>query len=442
MQQNIQTLGALERRIDLSVATAEIDKEVALRLGKLARTASMPGFRRGKVPMKLVAASYGAQVQTEVLNDKVEQALSAALESQKLRVAGAPRLEPRKDGGAGEVAFSATFEVYPDIRYDEVSKLEVRRATCDIGAAEVDKTLEIMRGQRGVYEAAAREARDGDRVQVDFRGTIDGAAFEGGSATDFRFVLGRGRMLPEFEAAVRGCRAGEQRHFELAFPADYPGQIAGQAGGTPLAGRRAQFELTVKQVEALRLPAIDADFARALGVADGDLDRMRAEVRANLEREVAARLRARTRDSVLDALHGAAHFELPRTLVEADQQRLAETARASRGGRPGAAGPAAPGPELFAAQSERRVRLGLLLGEIVKAHGLQARQEQVRKAIETVAQSYEKPAEVIQWYLGNRERLDQIESAVVEDNVIAWVLERARVIDTPVAFDELMEHAA
>ncbi|HEX7156987.1 MAG TPA: trigger factor [Burkholderiaceae bacterium] len=438
MQQNIQTLGALERRIDLSVATAEIDKEVALRLGKLARSASMPGFRRGKVPMKLVAASYGAQVQAEVLNDKVEQALSAALESQKLRVAGAPRLEPRKDGGAGEVAFSATFEVYPEIRYDDLSKLEVRRATCSIGAAEVDKTLEIMRAQRGVYVPAAREARDGDRVQVDFRGTIDGTAFEGGTATDFRFVPGRGRMLPEFEAAVRGCRDGEQRGFELTFPADYPGQ----AGGTPLAGRRAHFDLTVKQVETLQLPAIDADFARALGVADGDLDRMRAEVRANLEREVAARLRARTRDSVLDALHGAAHFDLPRSLVEADQQRLVEMARAGRGAGAGAALPAGPGPEVFAAQSERRVRLGLLLGEIVKAHGLQARQEQVRKAIETVAQSYEKPAEVIQWYLGNRERLDQIESAVVEDNVIAWVLGRARVIETPVAFDELMEHAA
>lgn len=430
MQENIETLGALERRVDLHVPAAEIEKEVSARLNRLSRTVRMPGFRPGKVPLKMVAASYGAQVQAEVLNDKIGEAFSALVSASKLRVAGMPRVEPKPGAEGGDIAFSATFEVYPDIRIGDLSSVEVQRAVCPVSDAEIDETIEIMRRQRATYHAVERGAIDGDRVTVDYRGSLDGTPFEGGTASHFPFTLGEGRMLPEFEAAVRGMKAGESKTFPLTFPADYR--------APELAGKTAQFEVTVRKVEEPNLPAIDAEFAKSLGVADGDLAKMREEIRANLEREVGMRLKNRTRDSVMNALLASTSFEVPKALVQEEQRRLAEMARADLAAR-GVQMKDAPIPvELFAAQAERRVRLGLLLAELVRSQNLQARQDQIRKAIEDIAQSYEKPAEVIQWYLGNRERLAEIEGAVVEDNVVQWVLQRAKVVDTPVAFNELM----
>lgn len=431
MSQMIETLGALERRIHLTVPAAELEREVTARLTKLARTLKMPGFRPGKVPLKMVAASYGAQVQSEVLNDKIGAAFNAAVTANNLRVAGAPRLEVESAAGEGELAFAATFEVFPEVKLGDLSSLRIERPVCPVGDAEVDKTIEIMRRQRARYEPVQRPAADGDRVTVDFVGSIDGAPFAGGSGNDVPFTLGQGRMLPEFEAAVRGMRAGESKTFALTFPADYR--------ATELAGKQASFDVTVKKVEQPQLPALDAEFARALGVADGDLAKMRDEIKANLEREVAARLRARTKEAVMQALAAAADFELPKSLLAAEQQRLAEMARADLAARGVATeGDAALPPELFAQQAQRRVRLGLILAEIVRTQRLQARQDQIRKAVEEIAQSYEKPAEVIQWYLGNRERLAELENAVTEDNVVAWVLQQAQTVQTPVAFDELM----
>lgn len=433
MQANIETLGALERRIDLTVPATEIDKEVSTRLSKLARTVRMPGFRTGKVPLKMVAATYGAQVHAEVLNDKVGAAFNDAVTGSRLRVAGTPKLEPRQAGESRDLAFSATFEVYPEIKLGDLSGIEVKRAVCAVGDAEVDSTIEIMRRQRASFEAASRPAADGDRVTVDFSGSVDGSKFDGGSGADFPFVLGQGRMLPEFEAAVRGMAVGERKTFPLTFPPDYR--------ATELAGRQASFDVTIKKIEQPNLPAVDADFAKALGVPDGDLARMRSEIRANLEREVRTRLKSRTKDSALGALLASTAFEVPKSLVEADTRRLMEMARNDLVAR-GIDAKEAPLPaEVFAPQAERRVRLGLLLAELVRSEGLGAQQQQIRKAIEEVAQSYERPAEVIQWYLGNRERLSEIEAAVMEDNVVDWVLARARTVDTPVQFDELMGNA-
>jgi len=433
MQANIETLGALERRLDLTVPAAEIEKEVSTRLSKLARTVRMPGFRQGKVPLKMIAATYGAQVQAEVLNDKVGAAFNDAVTSSKLRVAGTPRLEPRDDTQTKDLAFSATFEVYPEIKVGDLSSSEVQRAVCAVGDAEIDRTLEIMRKQRAIYEPVERAAADGDRVTLDFVGSVDGTPFEGGTGTDFPFVLGQGRMLPEFEVAVRGMQIGEKKTFALNFPADYR--------ATELAGKLASFDVTIKKVEQPVLPPVDAEFAKTLGVADGDLSKMRAEVKTNLEREVRGRLKSRTKDSVLNALLSSATFEVPKSLVEADTQRLMERARHDLVSR-GIDAKEAPLPaEVFAAQAERRVRLGLLFAELVHSESLGAQQQQIRKSIEELAQSYERPAEVIQWYLGNRERLAEIEAAVTEDNVVEWVLGRARTVDTAVAFDELMGNA-
>jgi trigger factor len=287
-----------------------------------------------------------------------------------------------------------------------------------------------MRKQRATFEAVDRTAGTGDRLSVDFVGSVDGTPFEGGSGTDFRFTLGEGRMLPEFETAAAGMKAGESKTFPLTFPADYR--------ATELAGKLASFDITVKQVEQAKLPAVDADFARALGVADGDLEKMRAEIRNNLEREVKGRLKSRTKDSALAALLASTSFDVPKSLVEADTARLMEIARNDLVSRGIDAKEAPLPPEVFAPQAERRVRLGLLVAELVRSEGLNAQQQQIRKTIEEIAQSYERPAEVIQWYLGNRERLADIEAAVTEDNVVEWVLSKGKIADAPVAFDELM----
>jgi trigger factor len=432
MQQTVESLGALERRIDLTVPAEAIDKEVQARLAKLARTVKLPGFRPGKVPLKMVAQNYGAQVHAEVMNDKVGEAFSSAVTASNLRVAGAPRLEPRAVEGSQDLAFSATFEVYPEITLGDLSAVEVQRAACPVGDAEVDRTLEIMRKQRATYEDVERAATDGDVVTVDFKGTQDGTPFDGGTATDFPFSLGQGRMLPEFEAAVGGMKPGESKTFPLTFPDDYTAK--------ELAGRTVQFEVTLKKVQQPVLPPIDAQFAKSLGIADGDLVKMQSEIRTNLEREVTSRLRARSKDSVMAGLLTAASFEVPKSLVEGEKQRLAESARNDLVAR-GMSAQDAPLPlELFQPQAERRVRLGLLLGEVVRTNGLQPRPDQIRKLVEEMAQSYERPQEVINWYLSDRKRLGELESVALEDNVTNWVLERAKVVDTTVAFDELMGH--
>jgi trigger factor len=440
MPQAIESLSALERRVDLTVPAAAIEQEVKSRLAKLARNIKMPGFRPGKVPLKMVAQTYGAQVQAEVLNDKVGEAFSSAVAAGKLRVAGSPRLEPRTGEGAAndkDFSFSATFEVYPEISVGDLSSAEVQRALCPVGDKEIDRTLEIMRNQRATFESVNRPAQDRDVVTIDFKGTFAegehaGHVFEGGSATDFKFTLGEGRMLPDFEAAVRGMSAGQSKTFGLTFPADY--------GAQPLAGKPVHFEVALKQVQQPVPPVIDADFARSLGIADGDISRMRAEIKNNLDREVAARLKARTKDSAMSVLLGAATFDVPKSLVEAEKQRLAESARSDLIAR-GMAAKDAPLPlDLFAAQAERRVRLGLLVGEVIRANNLQPRPDQIRKLVENIAQSYEKPQEVINWYLSDRKRLSELETVALEDNVTDWVLQRARVVDTPVEFDELMGH--
>jgi trigger factor len=432
MQATVESLGALERRIDLTVPSEAIDKEVQTRLNRLARTVKMPGFRPGKVPLKMIAQTYGAQVHAEVMNDKVGEAFNSAVSANNLRVAGSPRLEPRAVEGSQDLTISATFEIYPEIAVGDLSGVEVQRAVCPVGDAEVDRTLEIMRKQRATYEDIERAAATDDVVTVDFKGTQDGTPFDGGSATDFRFALGQGRMLPEFEAAVTGMKPGESRSFPLTFPADYTAK--------DLAGKTVQFEVTLKKVQQPVLPAVDEDFAKSLGIADGDLQRMRTEIRTNLEREVASRLRARTKDSVMNGLLSVASFDVPKSLVESDKQRLAEMARNDLASRGVAAGDAPLPLDLFQAQAERRVRLGLLLGEVVRTHGLQPRPDHIRKLVEEMAQSYERPQEVINWYLSDRKRLGELETVALEDNVTNWVLERAKVTDTPVAFDELMGH--
>ncbi|MBN9462279.1 MAG: trigger factor [Burkholderiales bacterium] len=431
MATQLETTGTLERKLAMAVPVAEIDRQVGERLRNLSRNMKMPGFRPGKVPMKMVEQSYGRQVHAEVLGDAVSRAFSEAVSEHKLRVAGQPRIEAREGTPEGELGFTATFEVYPEIQLADPGTLAIERLSCPVGEAEVDKTIEILRRQRVTWSEAARAAQDGDRVTIDFVGKLDDVAFDGGTASDFPFVLGEGRMLPDFEAGVRGAAVGESKSFPVAFPAEY--------GSAELAGKTARFEVTVKKVEAPQLPVLDEAFARQLGVADGDLARMRADVRSNLEREVSQRLRARTKNGVMDALLGLASFELPRALVDGESQALLERARQDlqqRGIDPKNM-PEIP-PDAFREQAERRVRLGLIVAEIVRAHGLQAKPDQIRRQIEEFAQAYENPAEVVRYYFSDRNRLAEVEALVVEQNVVDWALGSAKATDRALGFDELM----
>ncbi|MDR2689444.1 MAG: trigger factor, partial [Azoarcus sp.] len=319
MQTNQEAGSALERRIEMSVALADINRDIDTRLKKLSRTVKMPGFRPGKVPLRIVAQTYESQVRSEAIGAAVEKAFGDMVRAQKLRVAGYPRIEPKETSTADAFVFNAVFEVYPVIEVGDLSAQPVERPVLDIGDAEVDKTIEVLRKQRTRFEVVERAAAEGDRVVIDFTGRKDGEAFDGGQAKDFPFALGSGVMLKDFENAVGGLAAGDEKTFDLTFPENY--HIA------TLAGQTVQFEVAVKKVEQAVLPPIDADFARALGVVDGDIAKLREEVKSNLEREVKRRIQARIKTQALDALLAATPIEAPKALVLAEAEQMAANAR-------------------------------------------------------------------------------------------------------------------
>jgi len=427
---NVETLGTLERRVSMSVPVADIEKQVNERLKKLARDVRMPGFRPGKVPMKLVAQTYGPQVHNEVLGDAVQKSFSNAVKEANLKVAGYPRIERKDESNDKSLEFSATFEIYPEVKVGDLAAA-IERPQTPVGDADVEKTIEILRKQRTRFVAAPRAARDGDRVTVDFEGRLDAQPFEGGTASGFQFTLGEGRMLPEFEAAARGLAAGESKDFTLKFPDDYHGK--------QVAGKETQFSLKLNQVEEPQLPELDADFAKTLGVADGDLAKMRSEVRANVEREVKKRVDARLKQQALQALLDATPLELPKSLIQMESQALVERAAAdlqARGLRPEQMPPLEP--SAFAETAKRRVALGLIIGELARSENLQPKPAEVRAMVEQEAQTYESPAEVVKWFYMQPQRLQEMEGAALEANVVKWVLSKAKVVDKEIAFDELM----
>ncbi|MDP1537913.1 MAG: trigger factor [Burkholderiales bacterium] len=435
MQANLETLGSLERKLKVAVPMADIESEVESRLKKLTRTVKMSGFRPGKVPFKVVAQQYGPQVRQEVLGDTLQKSFGDAVKEQNLRVAGYPKFDaaPPADG-AHEFHYSATFEIYPEVVVGDVAKSTVTRPTLEVAEAEVDKTLEIMRKQRVTYAAVARVAENGDRVTMDYVGRIDGVEFAGGKAEGQSVVLGEGRFLPDFEKNLPGMQAGDQKSFEVKFPDDYAGK--------DVAGKTAVFAVTVKEVAAPQLPPVDGEFAKTLGVEDGDLVKMRAEIRGNLEREVKARLKARIKEQVMDALLAATSIEVPKALIEMEVERLRDMARQDLAARGIPVREDMPLPaDLFEKQAQRRVSLGLILGEVVRMQNLNANPEQVRAAVEEQAQSYEHPQEVVKWFYQSQERLRDIEGMVIEENVVAWALATAKVEDKAIAFDELMGNA-
>jgi trigger factor len=433
MQPVVETLSGLERRIELSVLLADVETAVQAELKRAARTAKAPGFRPGKVPMAMLERTHAPGIRYDAINDKVGQAFDKAIETAGLRIAGAPKLEPKTEGTPeGTLAFFATFEVYPAVTVPDLTGLKIKRAVTTVGEAEVQRTVDILRKQRVEYAARdGRASQDEDRVTLDFAGTIDGVPFEGGQAEAFPFVLGQGRMLPEFETAARGMKAGETKVFPLPFPADYAGK--------DVAGKTAEFTITVKEVAEPVLPVIDAEFAKSLGQPEGDVEKLLADIRGNVEREVKARTLARTKTNVMDALIGAVSFDVPKSLVDSECQARVQAARAelTQRGVPNADKMPIPA-DAFTTEAERRVRLGLLVSELVQQAQLQAKPEQVRARIEEFAGNYEKPAEVVSYYLSDRARRAEVEGIVLEDNVVQHALAKAQVEDEQVPFDQIM----
>ena len=433
MTVTVETLEKLQRRITLTLAADTINGEVASRLKKLSRTVKADGFRPGKVPMSVVAQRYGYSVHYEVMNDKVGEAFASAANEAKLRVAGMPNITQREGGAEGQIAFDATFEVYPEVKLGDLSIVMLERVSTEVSEAAIDKTIDILRKQRRTFaqRPAAEGAAETDRVTIDFEGKIDAEPFSGGKADAFQFIIGEGQMLAQFDTGVRGMKVGQSKTFPVAFPADYHGQ--------DVAGKEADFLVTMKKIEAQTLPVVDEAFARSLGIAGGTVDALRADVKKNLEREVKFRVMARNKAAVMDALVASAELDLPKALVASETERLVESARADLKQRGVKDAATAPIPaELFTAQAERRVRLGLVVAELVRTHNLQAKPEQLQAHIEEMSQSYEKPAEVMRWYLSDRQRMAEVEAVVIESNVANHVLATAQVTDKVLPFDELM----
>jgi trigger factor len=431
MQTSLETIGQLERRLNVAVPLAQIEAEVSVRLNRLAKNVKVPGFRPGKVPMKMEVAQYGPQVRSDVISDTVQSSLNDAIRGQNLRLAGYPRIEPKTgDAAADQLEFSAVFEVYPDIAVGDLSTAAVARPVADVGPGDVADTIEVLRKQRTTYQPVERPAATGDRVIVDFSGRIDGVEFAGGQAKDFAIIIGEGRMLPEFETAVTGMQAGETKEFSLTFPEDYHGK--------EVAGKKADFVLTVKGVAEGILPAVDAEFAKAFGIASGDVDELKTEIAANLRLELRRKIEARLKEQAFAALRSKAEFAVPRSLVEQEAQGMMERMAGELKQQGMKAEDVKLTPDMFRANAEERVALGLVLAEVVRTRGLQAKPEQVKAMVLEAAQTYEQPEAVVRWHYEKPERLNEFEALAVERNVVEWVLGQVVVTETPSTFADLM----
>ncbi|WP_303905433.1 trigger factor [Thiohalomonas denitrificans] len=428
MQVSVEATGGLERRMTVDLPEEQISREVDKRLQQMARTTRIKGFRPGKVPMKVVKSRYGSQVRQEVLGEMVQSSFYEAVARENLRPAGHPRIEPKEgDEDAEGFAYTAIFEVMPEVEPASLEGAEIEKVTAEVTDADVDRMLDTLRKQNAEWEKVDREAREGDRVVVDFKGTIDGESFQGGEGENVPVTLGSGRMISGFEEGLKGAKAGEERTLDLGFPDDY--------GYKEVAGKPVQFQVKIHAVEQPNLPEIDDEFAKRFGVESAEA--LKKEVRDNMERELEQSLKGRVKQQVMDKLVELNKVEIPRALIENESQALLEQMRQNMQVPQGKQGPDLS-PSMFEEQAAKRVTLGLILAEIIKRNELKAESDQVRAAVEKIAASYEKPEEVLSWYFGDQRRLGEVESVVLEDRVVDWVLERAKVSEKSKGFDELM----
>lgn len=436
MSATVENLENLERKLVVSIAWNDINAETEKRLKETARRVRIDGFRPGKAPLKMVESMYGAGIQNEVLNDLAQQAFQQAVAEQNIAVAALLRLDAVEDqpADAADLQVAFVFETFPEVNIGDLSALEVEKVAIEVGEAEVDKTIDILRQQRTRYTRVERPAQDGDRVIIDFDGKIDGVAFEGGSAQNYPFVLGQGQMLPEFEAGVSGLKEGESKEVSVNFPEDYHGK--------DVAGKTAVFTISVNNVAEAELPEVDEQFAKALGIEDGDLDKMRAEILKNVSREAKRRVAAKNADAVMTALRQHVPLQLPRALVADEAERLAAEMRENFS-RQGLDAQNLDLPaSMFTERAEQNVALGLIVPALIEQNQLQPSEEQVKNIVLEFAESYEDPQEVVDWYFSDRERLQEPTNLALQANVVEFVFGKAKVNEKAVSFDEVMSGAA
>jgi trigger factor len=426
MEVSLSETGRLSRRLEVAVPATEVAKEVQQRLKQLSRTARLKGFRPGKAPLAVITKQFGEQVRAEVVSDLMRSSFAQAVSQEKLRPAGGPRIEPITLGPESDLKYAAHFEVLPEISINPPESLAVERPIAEVTEADIDAMVENMRQQRPVFTAVDRAARVGDRIRLDYQARIGGKPIEGGDLSDVHVVVGSGQAMPELEEGLKGAQAGEQRTLNVVFPAAHPNK--------KLAAQSAELHLSIKAVEEQSLPAVDEEFFRTYGVEQGGLAEMRAEVRKSMEQELAEVIRGRMRAQVLDALYRGNPIEVPQALVEEQVQQLQIDTARRLGIRDANQ---LPRPEAFLEPAQRRVALGLLVTHLVQSQGMKADRERVLARVNALVEAYPNPEEARRAYLQNPEAMRQIESAVLEDQVVDFLLERARVTERPMSFSEL-----
>ena len=434
MQVSVENVSGLERRVKIAVPADQVEQAVNKKINQAARTIKMDGFRVGKVPLNVIKKRYGASIRAEALDDIIRDAYVSAIQQTELKVAGFPNIEPISFAEGKDVEFAAVVEVYPEVTLGDFSALAVERPTSEVTDADVETMIANLRRQRAKWEESSEAAADQDRLTIDFEGSVNGEVFEGGTAQDFAIVIGSKRMIPGFEEQLVGSTAGEEKVITVTFPADYQAEN--------LAGKEAQFKINVKKVVKPTLPELDATFLEAFGVKDGSVDQFRADVRKNMERELRNGVRAKVKSAVFDALVKANSIELPKALVAEEISRQRQQAIQQFGGKNAQIKPEMLPDELFKEQSERSVALGLLVSEIIRANEITVDAERVRALVDEVAQSYEQPEEVVKWYYSSKEQMAQVQSAVLEDQVVDLVLAKAQITDKAVGYEELLRPQA
>ncbi|MCC7277572.1 MAG: trigger factor [Chromatiaceae bacterium] len=432
MQVSVENGAGLERRMTVALEPEQVEAEVEKRLREFARSARMPGFRPGKIPVKTLRQRYGTQIRGEVFSELMQSTFGQALVEQQLNPVAQPAFSVDMDPEAGRYAYTATFDVLPEFELGSLAGKTLKRPLAAVADADLEALVERLREQRKTFNEVTRPAQDGDRVTLSFVATLVGESepFPGGSGQDFQLVLGSGQMIPGFEAGLVGATAGEERVLELSFPATYHAEH--------LKGKAASFVVTVQTVAEPLLPEVDAEFAKAFGVEDGDIERFRQDVRANMTRELKQRVEARIKSQALDLLLATNPIEIPQSLVAQEIQALKEQMRQNLRGNTKIELP----DNLFEESAQRRVRLGLVLARVVKANEIKADPERVREAVEDLASTYENPKEVVDFYYGSKEHLASVEALALEGQVVDWVLTQVQVEDEPLGFQELMNPAA
>lgn len=430
MQVSVESSHGLERRLKVAVEEERIAEAVASRLKDMSRTVKLKGFRAGKVPLKVVAQHYGQQVRQEIVGDVLQSSFYEAVSQEKLRPAGTPRFEDLTSEPGKGLEYTATFEIYPEVKVADLSQESIEKPVCDIDDNDVEAMIENIRKQNMGRETVERPAEDGDEVDIDFRGTVDGEVFEGGEGKGIKVVLGEGRMIAGFEEGLLGAKAGDDLTLELTFPDNYPAEN--------LAGKPVKFEVHVNEVAAPKLPEVDADFAKRMGVESGDLDKLREDIRSNMQRELESRIKSRLKQGIMDKLLATHDIDVPEALIESESKVLMNQMMQNLASQGMAQQDLKLDPAMFREEAQRRVKLGLIMGEIIRQHDFRAEPDQVRAMVEKIAAPYEHPEEVVKWYYGDKSRLTEIESLVLEEQIVDWVLDQARVDEKSYSFNELM----